>query len=191
MLQKIADFFWRIAGWKTFIPALLIYVVFAGYVMPQGAKAIQKVCGKKVEILDLQFSYTPERAKAILSEYTFLGRCEAAKFELWGDTLYPIAYTFLFLTIMGWVFKSLAVYDFRVRYIHLFPFLVLIADYSENVGIIKMLKTYPNFSDSLVAVSSLFTSLKWSLLAVQTFIIGVALWLLTFYRITRRKAISR
>jgi hypothetical protein len=189
MLQKIADFFWRIAGLKTFIAALLIYIVFAGYVMPHGAQRIQEISGKKVEILDLQFTYTPEKAKGIIAEYGETGRDCAAKFELIGDTLYPVAYTFLFLIIMGWLFKSLAAYGFKIRLIHLFPLLIIMADYNENACIIRMLKNYPGFSDELVNLSSFFTSLKWCLLAAQTFIIGIALWLLTFYKMTRGKVL--
>jgi hypothetical protein len=187
MLNKIAAFFWRIAGWKTFLPALLVYAVFAGYVMRHGAERIEEISGKKIEILDIQFSYTPERAKAIIAQYGDAGRDFAATFELIGDTLYPITYTFLFLVIMAWVFKSLSVYGFRVRYIHLFPFLVMLADYSENACIIRMLRTFPDFTDNLAQLSSFFTSLKWSLLVAETFIIGAALWLLTFYRMTRGK----
>ncbi len=190
MLQKIADFFWRIAGWKTFVAALLIYIVFGAVVMPKGAQMMQQISGKNVEILDLQFGYTPEKARAIISQYGDNGRAFAAKFELIADTFYPISYTFLFLMIMGWVFKLLAPYGFRIRYIHLLPFLVMLADYSENACIVSMLKGYPDISDRLATISSLFTSLKWSLLAVQTFIIAVALWLLTFYRMTKGKVIK-
>ncbi len=191
MLQKIAGFFWRIAGFKAFIGALIIYLVFAAYVMPKGPQMIQQISGKKVEILDLQFTYTPERARAILGEYGVLARWEAASFELWADTLYPLAYTFLFLIIMGWLFKSLSVYGVRIRYIHLLPFLVLIADYCENACIITMLKSYPDFSDNLALASSFFTSLKWSLLALITFIIGAGIWLLTFYKMTRGKVAAK
>jgi len=191
MLEKISAFFWRIVGWKTFIPALLIYIVFGAYIMPQGAQKIQELSGKKVEILDLQFSYTPEKAKAIIANYSNISRDFAAKFEMIADTFYPVSYTFLFLVIIGWVFKSLAVYGFRIRYIHLLPFLVMAVDYGENACIITMLKSFPDFSDSLAVISSLFTSLKWCLLAVETFIIGAALWLLTFYRISRGKVTGR
>ena len=74
-----------------------------------------------------------------------------------------------------------------IRYIHLFPFLVMLADYSENACIIRMLRTFPDFTDNLAQLSSFFTSLKWSLLVAETFIIGAALWLFTFYRMTKGK----
>ena len=185
MLDRVSDFFWRIAGFKTFITALLIYLFFGAYVMPQGAAKIQEICGKKVEILDLQFTYTPEKAHSILDQYNAAGRSFTATFTMLADTLYPVSYTFLFLMIMGWLFKSLSAYGFKVRYIHLLPFAVMLVDYSENIGIVTMLKTYPDFSNGTVFITSTFTSLKWSLLAVQTFIIGAGLWLLTFYRMSR------
>ena len=189
MLNKIAEFFWRIAGLKTFLTALLIYIAFAGGVMRTGLQQIQQISGKPVQVLDLQFSYTPEKARAIIGEYNEASRNFAAMFELVGDSIYPIVYTFLFLMIMGWLFKSLSVYGVRVRYIHLLPFLVMLADYGENTCIITMLKTFPNFSDNVAWLSSLFTSLKWSLLIVETLIIGAGVWLLTFYRMSKGKAI--
>jgi hypothetical protein len=191
MLDKIAEFFWRIAGLKTFLAGLLIYLVFGGYIMPHGLQQIQQINGKPVKVLDLQFSYTPEKARTIIGEYNEPGRNFAANFELIADGLYPVAYTFLFLMIMGWVFKSLSVYGVHVRYIHLMPFLVMLVDYGENACIITMLKSFPNFSDNVAWLSSLFTSLKWSLLVVETLIIAAAIWLLTFYRMSRGKAVRK
>lgn len=191
MLQNIANFFWRISGWKTFLAGLAIWLIFGTVIMPGGAAKIQQISGKKVEVLDLQFTYTPEKARAILADYGENGRRFAANFELIADTLYPLAYTFLFLIIISWVFKSLSVYGIRIRYVNLLPFLVMAADYCENAGIITMLKNYPGFSDNVVVISSFFTSLKWSLLALQAFIIGAAIWLLTFYRMTRGKVGKR
>lgn len=191
MIQKIADFFWRVAGRNTFIAALLVYLVFGLYIMPTGLAKIQELSGKKVEVLDLQFTYTPEKARAIAASYGDAGRDFAARFEMLGDGLYPLVYTFLFLIILAWVFKSLAPYGIRVRYIHLLPLLVMFADYGENTCIISILKNYPNISDQLAMASSFFTSLKWSLLIVVTLVIGVSLWMLTFYRMTRGKAVSK
>jgi hypothetical protein len=187
MLNKIGVFFWRIAGLKTFLAALLIYVFYALAVMRPGIEKIQEISGKPVKILDLQFSYTPDDARAFIGEYNEVGRNFTAHFELIADGLYPLIYTFLFLIMMGWLFKSLFVYGVHVRYIHLLPFLVMLADYGENACIITMLKSFPNFSDNVAWLSSLFTSLKWSLLAVETLIIGAAIWLLTFYRMWRGK----
>ena len=191
MLHKISEFFWRIAGLKTFLAAILIYLVFGAYIMPQGLQQIQQINGKPVKVLDLQFSYTPEDARNFIGQYNEAGRNFAANFELIADGLYPVAYTFLFLIIMGWVFKSLSVYGVRVRYIHLMPFLVMLVDYGENTCIITMLKTFPDFSNNVAWLSSLFTSLKWSLLAVETLSIAAAIWLLTFYRMSRGRLVRK
>jgi hypothetical protein len=185
MLDKIAEFFWRIAGWKTFLPALMIYAVIGGCILYTWNQKMVKKDGTIMNMLDKQFSYTPDTARTLMTEYGDTGRSFAWRFELIADGLYPISYTFLFLIIISWTFKSLAPYGFSIRYIHLFPFLVMLFDYSENACIIRMLKTFPDFSDNLVQLSSFFTSLKWSLLVAETFMIGAALWLLTFYRMKR------
>lgn len=191
MLNKIVDFFWGIAGLKAFIAALLIYLAFAGLVMSPGAAKIQQLSGKKIEILDLQFTYTPAKARAIIADYGDAARNYAANFEMIADTLYPVVYTFLFAIMISWVFKSLSAYGVRVKYVLLLPYCVMFADYGENIGIIQMLKTFPNFSDFHVVISSFFTSLKWSLLVVETVIIGGSVWLFIFYRMTRGKAVSK
>ena len=187
MVQKAADYFWRIAGLKTFLAALGAWIIFGLVVMPASTAKLQQITGKKLEVLDLQFSYTPERARAIIAEYGETGRYYAAWFEAIADTIYPMVYTSLFLIIISWVFRSLSVYGVRIRYIHMLPFLVMLADYCENACVITMLKTFPDFSDGLAMMSSVFTSLKWSLIGAQAFVIGGAIWLLTFYKMTRGK----
>ncbi len=187
MFKNISDFFLRIADWKTFGAALCVYMVFGGYIMPHGLATLQQMNGKKTEVLDLQFSYTPEKAHAILSEYTDQSRDYAARFELIADGLYPISYTFLFLIMMAWLFRSLSAYGVNARYLHMLPFVVMTADYSENTGIITMLSSYPNFSDTVVRISSVFTSIKWTLLAVEGIIILTGLGMIIYYRVSGRK----
>ncbi len=188
MLKSISDFFLRIAGWKTFIAALLLYLVFGAYVMPHGLATIQELSGSKVEVLDLQFSYSPEKVHSILSGYTDESRAYAMRFNAIEDSLYPVAYTFLFLIMMAWLSRSLAVYGVRLGYIHLLPFVVMMADYSENTCIITMLRKYPAIPDRLVHLSSILTSTKWTVLGLESFIILGGLGLIGYYRMTGRAA---
>ena len=187
MLKTIHDFFLRIAGWQTFVAALLVYLVFGLYVMPHGLATIQQLSGKKVEVLDLQFSYTPEHARAILSEYTDESRAYTMRFSAIDDGLYPIAYTFLILIMMSWLSRSLAVHGIRTGYLHLLPFVVMLADYTENTCIITMIRRYPDFSDGLLRISSLCTTVKWSLLGLEALMILVGLCLIGYYRMSGRK----
>ena len=188
MLKIIADFFLRIAGWKTFIAGLLVYLVFGAYIMPHGLAAIQELSGSKVEVLDLQFSYSPEKVHSILSGYTDESRAYARRFNAIEDSLYPVAYTFLFLIMMGWLSRSLAGYGVRMGYVHLLPFVVMVADYSENTCIITMLREYPEIPNRLVHISSILTSTKWTVLGLEVVIILGGLGLLGYYRMNGKTA---
>ena len=188
MLEKTANFFWRIAGWKTFVAGILIYFVFGGYVMPNGAKHFSELSGKEVQVMDLQFSYKPEKARSIIGDYSEDAKKYAINFGLIADTIYPIAYTFLFIIIMAWIFKSLAVYGFSVRFIHLFPFTILLADYAENLNLVRLFRNFPDITDAQIQMASAFTTLKWSLLVVQVLLVFGALGLLLYKRAMTKTA---
>lgn len=187
MLQTISAFFWRIAGLKTFLSALVLYLFFGGYVMPTGLKTMQEMAGKPVEVLDLQFYYTEADAKAILSEYGPELLKRAAVFEVIADSLYPIVYTYLFIIMLAWLYKSVAVYRPVVAHIHLLPFVVMLADYCENTGIVRMLLTYPDFGATLPGITTVFTMLKWSVLGLEGVLIVFGLWLLFYFRVVKNK----
>jgi hypothetical protein len=183
MLQRLSDYLLSIANRKTFAAALVVYLVFGAYVMPQGAKKFEEISGKKVEILDLQLSYSPDKAKAILADYNDAGRAFAIKFGLIADTVYPLAYTFLFLIITAMIFKGLANYNVRTGYLHLFPLLILPVDYLENISLVNLMTSYPNLSDASIHIASAFTSLKWGLVGILAFITLGGLALLAVKRL--------
>ncbi len=187
MLQHISTLFWRIAGIKTFIPALVVYLFFGAYMMPQGLKTMQELSGKKLEVLDLQFYYTEAEAKEILSAYGPDLLKRAAVFEAIADTLYPVAYTFLFIIMLAWIYKSVAAYRPVAAHIHLLPLVVMLADYCENTGIIRMLLTYPDFGALLPGVTTVFTMIKWSVLGVEALLIFYGLGLLFYYRVAKNR----
>ncbi len=180
MLHKLSTFFWRIAGWKAFLLGFFLYMFFGGYIMPEGVKMFQEISGKTdIQVLDLQFCYSPEKARSIISNYGDEGRGLAIKFGLIADTFYPMAYTFLFTIILTLILKSLSGYGIIYKYLHLSPFLILITDYCENISVANLFRTYPNFSDTQVRIASFLTSLKWSLLGVLCVLILCSLiWLL-------------
>ena len=186
MIEKIVDGFRTIASLKSFLIGLGVYLLFGAYIMPQGAKKYQEISGKKVEILDLQYSYAPEKARTIINSYGADGRAFAIKFGLLADTLYPLVYTFLFIIILALIYKSLDKYGVVSKNIHLFPILILVADYCENIGVAVLLYKYPNISDTQINVVSAFTSLKWSLVIILALIALGGLGTLLYCKLTRK-----
>jgi hypothetical protein len=174
MITQIARYFSAAADWKLLIAAILLYIFFGAYIMPNGAQKIRDLSGgKEVEILDLQFAYSPDSARAYLAEYTPEARDFAIKFGLGADFFYPMAYTFLLVVIVALIYKSPEAKTTVWRNIHLFPFAVLLVDYFENIGIASLHFNYPDVADWQVRVASSLTSLKWSLFAA---VIAIVVW---------------
>ncbi|HRG87669.1 MAG TPA: hypothetical protein PLW44_01525 [Chitinophagales bacterium] len=165
MLANVSGWLYRIANVKTLLAAIAVYLVFGAYVMPTGTKTFAAKAGQQVEILDLQFNYTPAKARQIIDLYGTDARAYAVKFGLIADTLYPLAYTFLFLIITSLIFKNLKAKGIDTGSLHLFPLVIVPVDYLENISIANLLLTHPGFSDKAAQIASFFTSLKWCLVA--------------------------
>lgn len=123
-------------------------------------------------VLDTQFSYTPEKAYKILSDYTDDELKTYIIVELTVDFVYPIVYT-LFIAFL--IFKLS-----NKSTLSLFPLLILFSDYFENIGIVTIAYYYPQKLPNIVTVTSLLTSLKWILVAISILLI-VALLLMKLH----------
>jgi hypothetical protein len=115
--------------------------------------------------LDLQFSYSPDRAYELLGAYNETERFYYMIAELTLDILYPLVYGALLSFILYMLHKNL-------KFAKL-PFDVVIIDYLENIGIVIMLLNYPTRIDWLASLTGIFTTLKWLFLAV---ILMLILW---------------
>lgn len=184
MIEKTLNFFWQLAGWKAFTGALVLYIFFGAVVMPLGAKKFSEVSGKKVEILDLQFFYSPEKARNIISEYGDAGRQYAIQFGLIADTLYPISYTLLFIILTAWIYKSIN--SGNSVYLLCLSLLIMLIDYCENLNIASLMYKYPAVSDLQIYVSSMFTSAKWTLVLGQVLLIVVGLVWLGYLKLIKK-----
>jgi len=111
-------------------------------------------------LIDLQFSYDQAEVMTILGGIGAEGRAT----YLWAnliDMVFPFFYSGFFAGFL---------YRFRMRdslwSLALVPLLLAFVDWGENIQIRLMLKAFPDISENLVATSSLFTSVKQSLLYV-------------------------
>ena len=164
MITQISRYISSIADWKILTVAILLYIFFGAFVMPNGAKKFKELSGgKDVKILDLQFSYSPDSARVYLADYTPEARDYAIKFGLGADSFYPIAYTFLLVIIVALIYKSPDPKGTIWRNVHLFPLVILVVDYLENIGIASLHFYYPSIADWQIRLASSLTTLKWSL----------------------------
>lgn len=164
MITRIAHYFSSIADWKILVAAILLYIFFGAYIMPNGANKFKELSGgKDIKILDLQFAYSPDTARAYLDDYTPAARDYAIKFGLGVDSLYPMAYTFLLVIIVALIYKTPNPQGTIWRNVHLFPVAILGVDYLENICIASLHFYYPDIADWQISLASSLTSLKWSL----------------------------
>lgn len=193
-LHGINKFIYRLLEAAT---ARALWIALAAYiamamVMSWGAGRMNALSGKQVEILDLQPGYTPERVQAILSQYTPEALAFAAWFNLIADTLYPLAYTALFVVIIARLCRKVVPQHPAWRWLLLLPFPIPIIDYLENAGIVQLIWQYPDLKVSTIHLASFFTTLKWGMvgLAALGIITAAVLHLRTRARIRRRAATS-
>lgn len=187
-MNNLSDFLKKIANRWTFLMALTIYLPFGLYIMPEGMRTIQEVAGKKVEVLDLQFNYNASKVESILSEYNEEARFMAARFNAIADSLYPVAYTFLYIILTAWVYNNVGKYRNVWKHIHLLPLSVMLIDYAENSGIIYMLRHYPNYSKEVPLIFGLITSFKWLMVGVVSIVVLAGIAILIYYQSVNDKS---
>lgn len=155
-MKTLIEFLQRIAGWKSLIVALAVYIVFPAYFLKNAETRIHELAGKKIPIIDLSFGFKPQSTLDLVAGYGDAGRAFYAAIEMSTDLVYPIAYAFLFGIILAMLYRK-EVY----AWVCLLPFGMLLFDYGENISIIYLLKTYPQQSWAMAAFCELFKMMKW------------------------------
>ncbi len=118
---------------------------------------------KDLSPLDIQISYSPEKAYEILDNYSETDRRAYIIGELTIDLIYPIVYSLLLCFIIFLLYKK--------PRLAAFPLLILISDYLENFGIVTLLSYYPQKLSAVARVTGIATSIKWFLVGVSLIII--------------------
>lgn len=120
------------------------------------------------DILDIKFMYSNEVVLGVLNNFEADGRGSYLLLEIFLDIPYAIIYGFTYVSILYILlnFNNFMLY----RKLILVPLLISLFDIFENIGIITMISSFPNISDTIVKVSSYCTSLKWTF-AILTFLL--------------------
>ena len=170
MLNKLKKY----ANRRNILIGFGLIILFNAVLFPMGLKKMQAIAPQAAGPFDLEFSYTPDQAVKMLESYTSEGRSIYTKSTLFVDGLYPITYgvtfTLLLLLLLPWAFPK----NTKIEALTALPFVIVIADFIENTGIILMLQTYPDEIRAYATFSSTFSSIKWSLVGVLMLIIVVS-----------------
>jgi hypothetical protein len=87
------------------------------------------------------------------------------------DMIYPLLFGLSYCLLLGYFLKKLNKLNSQYSYLCVIPIITGIADYLENIGIIKMLKNYPELKETSVYTTNIFSVIK----SISTSIFFIAL----------------
>jgi hypothetical protein len=161
MLQRVSDFFYRIASRKTLLLGLALTLPFPAYILKEVEAGMNAYAGKAVGPIDLLiFNFDPDRIHQLLADYGPLGRPYYARAELTADVAYPLVYTFLFCVVLSLLYRNKSYAPYRP--VNVLPLLLIPSDFLENVSIITLLNRYPDPQPTVTTLCLLFSAIKWA-----------------------------
>jgi hypothetical protein len=156
-LQSLMQFIDRIASVPTLLVLMLLSVLFPVMVFPaHGIGAVRPP--------DLYFFYSPDQVHDYLAVLGAEGRRAYTRMALTSDLAFPVIYSAalsmaLVLFLRKWLPSAR-------RYLSLFPLLIVIADWGENLALVMVTRAFPARADAVAGLAATFTALKWVLIVL-------------------------
>jgi len=139
-----------------FIPAMIVYAIMLLYTIPQ----VQQYA-PGVKLFDLSpTGYSYVHAIKLLGALGVEGRNLYLYQQLPMDFIYPGLFAVSCCLLLSWSFMKSLNSNSKMFYLCFVPAAAGLFDYLENIGIVRMLLSYPNVAESLVSITSYLTILK-------------------------------
>jgi len=140
----------------VFIPAMVVYVIMLLYTIPQ----VQQYA-PGIKLFDLSpTGYSYAYAIELLGALGIEGRNLYLYQQLPMDFIYPGLFAVSCCLLLSWLFVKSLNSNSKMFYLCFVPAAAGLFDYLENIGIVRMLLSYPNVAESLVSITSYLTILK-------------------------------
>lgn len=105
--------------------------------------------GYSADYIDTLFSTLGERGREVYLYH-----------QIPVDMIYPLLFGLSYCLLMAYFLKKIGKLDTALFYLCLLAVIASIADYSENLGIIIMLNSYPDISDFTALITNVFSVIK-------------------------------
>lgn len=162
MWKRLSDFLYKITnGWVAFL-ALVVFLLFAGLVLPGQAASAETYSGNAGSP-DLSFYYSAQDLYHMTEVYGDQGRGAYVRARFTFDLIWPLVYTFFLCTAISWVYTRAFTADSLWRGANLVPVLAMLFDYLENLSVSLVMLRYPYPTIMVDSLAPLFTMLKWVL----------------------------
>jgi len=162
MWKRLSDFLYKITnGWVAFL-ALVVFLLFAGLVLPGQAASAETYSGNAGSP-DLSFYYSAQDLYYLAEVYGEQGRGAYVRARFTFDLIWPLVYTFFLCTAISWVYARAFTANSLWRGANLVPVLAMLFDYLENLSASLVMLRYPRPTIVVDSLVPLFTMLKWVL----------------------------
>ncbi len=160
-MKKLED----LSNFKIIIVLTVILLFFILYLFPSYSSKLNDIAKQEVKVLDVRFSYSKFDVEQVFTLMKEEGRENYKIVVGFIDMIYPIVYGFIILFLLIELNRGNS--NRKLKLIYIFPIIVVVLDYIENINILLMLKSYPNIADVNVILCSTATSLKWTFVLVS------------------------
>jgi len=175
----------KTSGKKVLIflaPTLAVYLTMLFYSIP---KVLEYSGGMK--ILDLiPTGYNTEYAQRLLETLGETGREIYSFQQIPLDMIYPGLFAVSFSLLLAFLLKKTFPLTSEIQNLAIIPIFVGLFDYMENIGIIIMLTSYPDFYAWVASITNIFSISK-SLLTTIVFVLII----ISLVRIFVRKILKQ
>ena len=176
----------NISGKKVlglFILTNAVYVFMLGVTIP---KTMRFTNGMK--LLDMMpTGYDLNYVSELFHSLGEIGRDTYLTNQIPVDMIYPLLFGLTYCLLLAYFLKKLNKLKTPFIYICLIPIIAGIADYLENLGIITMLKSYPELTEIAVKTTSSFSLIKSISTSVFFIILFIVLVILGLKTVNEKK----
>jgi hypothetical protein len=176
MWKRLSDFLYKIMNGWVAILALVVFLLFAGLVLPGQAASAETYSGNAGSP-DLSFYYSTQDLYHMAEVYGEQGRGAYIRARFTFDLIWPLVYTFFLCTAISWVYARAFTTNSLWRGANLVPVLAMLFDYLENLSTSLVMLRYPHPTIVVDSLAPLFTMVKWVLVigSIGLLFVGAAI----------------
>ncbi|WP_292364221.1 MULTISPECIES: hypothetical protein [unclassified Methanoculleus] len=176
IVDTISSAIRNVSSGRTLIASLAFFAVSAVLVngRPFGLARLAEITGG-AGILDMEFTYTPVQAYAMLAALGDAGREFYLTRIVPLDLVFPLAYTLFFAVTITWLLSRRLPEGSPWMRLNVVPLIAGAADYGENIGVIALLLSYPAELYGVAGFTAVMSPIKYTFIAVSMLIVLGAL----------------
>jgi hypothetical protein len=176
IVDTISSAIRKVSSGRTLIASFAFFAVSAVLIngRPLGLAQLAEIAGG-AGILDMEFTYTPVQAYAMLAALGDAGRAFYLTRIVPLDLVFPLAYTLFYAVTITWLLSRWLPEGSPWMRLNVVPLIAGIADYCENIGVIALLLSYPAALYEVAGFTAVMSSIKYTFIAVSMLIILGAL----------------